>query len=123
MPTHFQHGQAPVVHFNPLLEVSPFTLFRRLRDGREVLLYDARAELSELTLAGAVALPKGDWQPVADKDVILFDEDGSEALPIVEKLQARGFSRVKILFGGLKLYEFSLDPEVVGTETFLVRRQ
>ena len=37
------------------------------------------------------------------------------------RLQSRGYGRVKALFGGLDLYEFSLDPEVVGSETFLVR--
>jgi hypothetical protein len=36
-------------------------------------------------------------------------------------MQAAGWPRVRALFGGLDLYEFSLDPEVVGEETFLVR--
>ena len=37
------------------------------------------------------------------------------------RLQAQGYPRVKALFGGLELYEFSLDPEVVGSETYLRR--
>lgn len=36
--------------------------------------------------------------------------------------QSAGWPRVEALFGGLELYEFSLDPEVVGQETYLVRR-
>ena len=37
------------------------------------------------------------------------------------ELHGAGYERVKMLFGGLELYEFSLDPEVVGSETFLER--
>jgi hypothetical protein len=37
-------------------------------------------------------------------------------------MQAAGYPRVKALFGGLDLYEFSLDPEVLGQDTFLLRR-
>ena len=36
-------------------------------------------------------------------------------------MQSAGYPRVKALFGGLELYEFSLDPEVVGQETYLLR--
>jgi hypothetical protein len=36
-------------------------------------------------------------------------------------MQAAGWPRVKALFGGLQLYEFALDPEVVGAETYLLR--
>jgi len=35
------------------------------------------------------------------------------------ELQARGCARVRALFGGLDLYRFALDPEIVGAETFL----
>ncbi len=34
-------------------------------------------------------------------------------------MQAAGWSHVKALFGGLDLWEFALDPAVVGAETFL----
>jgi hypothetical protein len=54
--------------------------------------------------------------------VVLFDDDGAVAIDGARHMQAAGYPRVKALFGGLDLYEFSLDPEVVGQETFLVRR-
>jgi hypothetical protein len=53
--------------------------------------------------------------------VVLFDDDGSIAIDGARHMQAAGWPRVKALFGGLELYEFSLDPEVVGEETFLIR--
>jgi 3-mercaptopyruvate sulfurtransferase SseA len=53
--------------------------------------------------------------------VVLFDEDGAAALESARRLQAAGHPRVRALFGGLALWDFSLDPQVVGEETYLVR--
>jgi hypothetical protein len=53
--------------------------------------------------------------------VVLLDDDGATAIEGARHMQAAGWPNVKALFGGLELYEFSLDPEVVGAETFLVR--
>jgi hypothetical protein len=108
------------VQFDPQLVVSPFALFRRLKEGRAPMLVDVRAERGALTLAGAVSWPGPEWSPPADSDVLLFDGDGTQALEGARRLQAAGHPRVMALFGGLELYEFSLDPQVVGEETFLV---
>lgn len=121
MPTHFRDDGTPVVQFNPLLEVSPFDLFQDLREGRDVLLVDVRPEPGRLTLSGAESWPGDDWEPPGDRRVVLFDDDGSLAVPAAHRLLGKGFEEVKALFGGLDLYEFSLDPEVVGEETFLLR--
>ena len=51
--------------------------------------------------------------------MVLFDYDGVEALPLAERYQSEGHANVKALFGGLQLWRFSLDPEVVGQDTFL----
>jgi hypothetical protein len=102
MPTRFLDDSTPVVQFDAQLEISPFVLFRRMKEGKAPVLIDVRP------------------QP-ADEDVVLFDDDGSIAIDGARHMQAGGWSRVKALFGGLELYEFSLDPEVVGEETFLVR--
>jgi rhodanese-related sulfurtransferase len=126
MPTRFlEDGATPVVQFDPQLEVSPFAVFRSLREERGPLLLDVRpmsAKAGALTLAGAVPYPGPDWTPPADRDVVLFDEDGSIAIEGARHMQAAGYPRVKALFGGLDLWEFSLDPEVVGADTYLVRR-
>lgn len=119
MPTHVRGDGKPVVEFNPLLEVSPFTLFRRLKDGPPVVLVDARSAPEGRTLRGATSFPGDSWEPPEDQDVLLFDDDGSEALPLVQRLQSAGFERVKMLFGGLELFQFALDPQVVGEETYL----
>ena len=74
-----------------------------------------------LTLRGGIPYPGPEWSPPKEEDVILFDDDGSIAIEGARHMQAAGWTRVKALFGGLELYEFSLDPEVVGEETFLVR--
>ena len=121
MPTRYLDDETPVVQFDPLLEVSPFVLFRRMKEGEAPLLVDVRLEPGRLTLQGAIPYPGPDWSPPRDRDVVLFDEDGSIAIDGARHMQAAGHPRVKALFGGLELYEFSLDPEVVGQETYLVR--
>ena len=121
MPTYLRQDRKPVVQFEPALEITPFVLFRRLKNGQEVRLLDVRATPSELNLAGAERWPGEGWEPEDDRQVVLFDHDGREAVPIARRLQAAGFEQVRVLFGGLELYEFSLDPQVVGDETYLVR--
>jgi hypothetical protein len=54
--------------------------------------------------------------------VVLVDDDGATAVEVARRLQAAGFPLVRALFGGLQLYEFSLDPQVVGSETYLIKR-
>ena len=122
MPTRYLDDETPVVQFDPLLEVSPFILFRLIQEGQAPLLIDVRPEPGRLTIQGAIPYPGPDWSPPTDQDVVLFDDDGATAIDGARHMQAAGYPRVKALFGGLDLYEFSLDPEVVGQETFLVRR-
>ena len=50
---------------------------------------------------------------------MLFDDDGSAAVAAAAAWIEEGHARVRALFGGLDLYEFSLDPQVVGAETYL----
>jgi hypothetical protein len=107
------------LRFDPWTEVSPFVLFRALKEGRPPLLVDVRPEPGPLTLAGALRWPGPEWVPPAGEDVVLFDDDGALALATVRRLQDAGFRRVRALFWGLVLYEFALDPAVVGAETFL----
>jgi hypothetical protein len=128
MPTRYLDDETPVVQFDPLLEISPFLLFRRLKDGpgegQLPLLVDVRPgarRAGELSLQGSIPYPGPDWSPPSDLDVVLFDDDGSIAIEGARHMQAAGWPRVKALFGGLELYEFSLDPAVVGEETYLVR--
>lgn len=127
MPTFRGADDAPVVQFDPSLEISPFTLFRRLKAGTAPRLVDVRGlsphpSDSDLSLAGAERPQDADWAPRGnDEEVILLDDHGNAAAEQARRLQAQGYSGVKALFGGLDLYEFSLDPEVVGSETFLRR--
>ncbi len=121
MPTRFLEDDTPVVQFDVQLEVSPYAVFRRLREGDPPLLVDVRPEPGALNLRGAVPYPGPDWAPPADRDVVLFDDDGALAVEGARHMQAAGWPRVKALFGGLQLYEFALDPEVVGAETYLLR--
>ena len=120
MPLRFRSDNKPVVEFDPRLEISPFTLFRRLREGHDLLLVDVRSAPAGRTLRGSCRLPGPDWEPDENQEVLLFDEEGTAAVDLAQNLLARGHSAVRALFGGLQLYEFSLDPEVVGEETFLV---
>jgi hypothetical protein len=121
VPFNLREDGKPVVAFDPRLEISPFALFRRLDEGRELLLVDIRVPpAGGKTLAGAERLAGDDWQPPAELDVVLFDDDGSAAVELAARLIEAGHQRVRALFGGLELYEFSLDPQVVGAKTYLV---
>jgi hypothetical protein len=121
MPTRYLDDETPVVQFDPQLEVSPFVLFRCLQEDQPPVLIDVRPEPGPLTLRGAIPYPGPEWSPPADRDVVLFDDDGALAVEGARHMQAAGYPRVKALFGGLDLYEFSLDPDVVGQDTFLLR--
>ena len=110
----------PLLRFDPRTDISPFALFRAFKEGRPPRLVDVRAAPGALTLAGAIPWPGPEWTPPAGEDVVLFDDDGALALEIARRLQGAGFPRVRALFGGIALYDFALDPVVVGKETFLV---
>jgi hypothetical protein len=113
-----------VIRFDPQLEISPFALFRALAEGRRPLLIDARTVPGSPSFAGASPWPGAGWSP-PDADVVLFDDHGANgtlAREAARRLQAEGYARVRALFGGLDLYDFALDPAVVGEERFLVRR-
>jgi hypothetical protein len=120
MPTRLLEGGVPVVEFDLLVEVSPYQLFRRLKESENPpLLVDVRTAPARATLRGAVALSP-QWAPPENRDVVLFDDEGSTAVVLARQFQQAGHPRVRALFGGLDLYGFALDPQVVGVETFLV---
>lgn len=123
MPTYTRDDGKPIVQFDATLEISPFALLRALRGDHPPVLIDGRAGTpGARTLAGALPYPGPDWTPATPhQPVVVFDERGEEALGWVTQLRQRGYSRVRLLFGGLELYEFSLDPDVTGEETFLIR--
>lgn len=112
--------------FEPELHISPFRLFRWLHDARAgrteaPVLLDVREprnpgeEPLHLRDAGAFSdgsLPEG-------RDVVLVDRDGTEATARARRLREAGHRRVRALYGGLELYDFALDPAVVGAERFL----
>ena len=98
----------------PEVEISPFALFRALKEGRPLLLVDVRPEPGALTLTGSLPWPGPEWIPPADVEVVLFDDAGTTALETAQR-----YPGARALFGGLELYDFSLDPEVVGEERFL----
>lgn len=123
MPTRHTTRGTPVVQFDPQLEVPPYTVYRRLKEGDPPLLIDVRPTGGRLALMGARALPAPDWTPPREMDVVLVDDDGATAVEMARRLQAAGFPKVRALFGGLQLYEFSLDQQVVGTENYLIKAQ
>jgi hypothetical protein len=107
------------IRFDPQLEISPFALFRGFQEGRPPLLVDVRPAPGRMSFSGAIPWPGPDWTPPDGAEVVLFDDDGALAIGIAQRLQQAGFSKVRSLFGGLALYDFSLDPAVVGEERFL----
>lgn len=91
--------------------ISPYTVYRRLAENDELVLVDLRSEASAprpLSLRHALGPPGGDWSPPADVDVVLFDQDGREALERARLLRSQGHVRVRALFGGLDLWDLAL---------------
>jgi rhodanese-related sulfurtransferase len=121
VPVRRRPDGTPEVVFDPAVEVAPFVLFRRLQRGQAPLLVDVRDTPSPLRLRGALAWSGEDWRPPEGADVVLVDEDGTRAVDLAHRYQEQGYASVKALFGGLELWQFALDPEVVGAETFLER--
>jgi len=119
MPFRQLADDTPVIEFDPTLEISPFVLFRRLCAGQSPLLLDVRRAPQGCGLRGAEALPDDAWEPPAEREVVLFDDDGRSAFALAQRLRDAGFENVRALFGGLELYQFALDPAVVGADTFL----
>jgi rhodanese-related sulfurtransferase len=113
--------ELPEALLDPEVEISPFALFRRLREGERPLLVDLRQHPGEVGLQGALPDPGPGWVPPAGRTTVLFDRDGSTAADRARRLRAAGYREVWALFGGIDLYALALDPEVVGEETFLVR--
>lgn len=122
-------GIAP---FDPGIHVSPFRLFRWLHDAREGLcaapvLLDVRP--SEVRGAPGArtmrdARPFTDsTSPPADRDLVLIDDDGRKATDLARRLREEqkeaAPTQIWALYGGLELYDFALDPQVVGDERFL----
>jgi hypothetical protein len=99
--------------FEEEIHVSPYELFRRLVDGERPALVDLRP--AGLTLAGARrGLLPDDWTV----GTILIDRDGREASARAREARVLGRD-VKALYGGIELWDFALDPLVVGEERFL----
>lgn len=121
MPLYKRPDGLPVVAFEPDAEISPFTLFKRLKKGQDILLVDVRRPPSGQTLRDALPWPGDEWEPPVDRDIVLFDAEGEAAVEIARRYQRNGHPRVKALFGGLDLWTFALDPTVVGEETYLER--
>ncbi len=111
----------PAVDLDPEAEITPFALLGRLRDGEPVLLVDVRADPGALGFRGATRRTEPGWTPPAGRPTVLFDDDGTTARPLARRLRADGHDAVA-LFGGLRLYDFSLDPQVVGAERYLEGR-
>lgn len=122
MPLRHRPDRAPEIVFDPTLEVAPFALFRRLQKGSPPLLVDVREDPeAPPRLRGSAPWPGEGWTPPSDREVVLIDVDGSRAVELARALQEAGYPGVRALFGGLELWEFALDPEVVGGDTFLER--
>lgn len=109
----------PRIDLDPAVEISPQALFRDLRDGRPPVLVDVRPGGGQPSFVGARGWPGEAWTPPPDRATVLFDDDGRGARELARRLRRRGHHRVQSLFGGVRLYDFALDPEVVGRERFL----
>jgi hypothetical protein len=96
------------VSFDPGLEISPYTVWRRRQCGPPLVVVDLRPAGEGLLFADAVTWPGPDWQPPEETDVVLVDADGTTAVGLARRLRAAGHRRVRALFGGSELFELAL---------------
>jgi hypothetical protein len=101
------------------LHITPFELFRRLSEGETPTMIDLRADGA--TLRGATRRPElrdaGAGITLED-GAILIDWSDAETTRLARLLRAAGRD-VRALYGGIELWDFALDPQVVGEERFL----
>jgi hypothetical protein len=110
------------LRFDPEAQLSPLTLFRWLCEGRTPRRVDLAADEAGPTLRGAEPWTGETTGWGEDETVVLLDLDGGAAVALARSLQGQGFHGTRALYGGLVLYDFVLDPEVVGPERFLIPR-
>ena len=101
--------------FDPAIDCDPYTLFRRLKEGRPPRLLVVAA--TEPILTAAQAWSPDQSLPTA-REIVLVDQDGTTARPLALRLQQAGHHHIRALFGGIELYDYCLDPRVVGEERF-----
>lgn len=105
--------------FDPEIHVSPHALFRRLHDAAEGMKIAPR--LLDLRPPGAaVRFRETVGFSERASGTILVDDDGLEATRRARELRKEGREKIYALYGGMELYDYALDPLVVGTERFLV---
>ncbi|MDY7093861.1 MAG: hypothetical protein SX243_12890 [Acidobacteriota bacterium] len=115
---------APGIEFDPRRHLSPYRLFRWFREGRPLTLLDLRPAPVTLTFAGAQPYRGPQDLPAiglatGGPAIVLFDHDGARAAAALEELPAELRPTARMLFGGIELYEYCLDPAVVGGERYL----
>lgn len=109
--------------FDPEIHVSPHALFRRLHEAAEgkaaaPVLTDLRPPGAVLRFRDAEDFSEGRGEGASD--TILVDDDGIDATRRARELRQDERERVFALYGGMELYDYALDPLVVGAERFLV---
>ena len=103
----------PPPPFEVGLHVSPYQLFRRLTNGERPPMVDLRA--TGRSLIGAT---RGEPGSAFAPGTILIDRDGLAATETARRARAAG-TDVRALYGGIELWDFALDPLVVGEQRFL----
>lgn len=98
------------VDYDLEVQISPYRVFRRLADGEDLLLVDLGTPegARPAMLERALDRPPADWAPPRGRDVVLFDQDGGEALEAARAWRSAGYERVWALFGGLDLWDLAL---------------
>lgn len=99
--------------FEEGLHVSPYELFRRLANGERPPMVDLSA-----TGRSLIGARRGEPGSAFAPGTILIDRDGLSATETARRARAEG-TDVRALYGGTELWDFALDPLVVGEQRFL----
>lgn len=104
------------------LQINPVDVKLRLEEGRDdIVLIDVREpfEYEIARLEGAKLIPLTELvtrlhelEPYKDKEIILYCHKGGRSLMAAQILAARGFRRVKSMYGGIDAWAEQVDPQM-----------
>jgi sulfur-carrier protein adenylyltransferase/sulfurtransferase len=105
----------------PVPQITPTDLKRRLDAGERIALIDVREpfewHIANLEEYGARHIPLGELLERADEidrdvDVVLYCRSGGRSAGALRQLRAQGFERVASLQGGLRAWAEEIDPDM-----------
>lgn len=112
-------GLDPAEALEPVWEISPVELKRRLENGSRLALVDVREphEWDIVHLEGALLIPQNELTARMNEldsadEIVLYCRSGERSSRALNLLRDAGFGRLKNLRGGINAWSRSVDPSL-----------